>query len=99
MVVDDEDRENEGDFIMAADLVTPETMATIIRFSSGVVCVGMEGDRLDELNIGPMCQKNEDPKGTAFGVTVDATKENGITTGISARERAVTIRLLADPRR
>lgn len=99
VVVDDEDRENEGDFIMAADLVTPESMATIVRYSSGVVCVAMEGERLDELKIGPMVQKNQDPKGTAFGVTVDATKENGITTGISARERAITIRLLADPTR
>jgi 3,4-dihydroxy 2-butanone 4-phosphate synthase/GTP cyclohydrolase II len=91
------DRENEGDFIMAADLATPETMATIVRYSSGVICVGMESDRLDELNLPAMLATNEDPKGTAFTVTVDASKEHGITTGISSSERAKTIKLLATP--
>jgi 3,4-dihydroxy 2-butanone 4-phosphate synthase/GTP cyclohydrolase II len=97
VVVDDMDRENEGDFIMAADLATPETMATIVRYSSGVICVGMESDRLDELNLPAMLATNEDPKGTAFTVTVDASKEHGITTGISSSERAKTIKLLATP--
>ena len=77
VVVDDMDRENEGDFIMAADMATPETIATIIRYSSGVICVGMEGSRMDELNLPAMLKTNEDPKGTAFSVTVDATKEHG----------------------
>ena len=77
VVVDDMDRENEGDFIMAADLCTPETMATIVRYSSGVICIGMEGDRMDELKLPAMIEKNEDPKGTAFSVTVDATKQHG----------------------
>jgi 3,4-dihydroxy 2-butanone 4-phosphate synthase/GTP cyclohydrolase II len=95
VVVDDMDRENEGDFIMAADLATPETLATIIRYSSGVICIGMEGERMDELKLPAMLKNNEDPKETAFSVTVDATKEHGITTGISATDRAVTMRLLA----
>lgn len=77
VVVDDESRENEGDFIMAADKVTPETMAEFIRYSSGVICIGMEGKRMDELKLPPMVVNNEDPKGTAFSVSVDATKEHG----------------------
>lgn len=81
VVVDDMDRENEGDFIMAADMATPETIATIIRYSSGVICIGMEGDRMDELHLDPMVKNNEDPKGTAFSVTVDASKKHG-TSGL-----------------
>ena len=77
VVVDDMNRENEGDFIMAADLCTPETMATIIRYSSGVVCIAMEGKRMDELDLPCMVTNNQDPKGTAFSVTVDAVKEKG----------------------
>jgi hypothetical protein len=76
-VVDDESRENEGDFIMAADLATPETMATMIRYTSGVICIGMEGSRMDALKLPPMLTNNEDPKGTAFSVTVDATTKHG----------------------
>jgi len=95
VVVDDESRENEGDFIMAADLCTPETMAEIVRYSSGVICVGMEGERMDELQLPAMVTNNQDPKGTAFSVTVDATVEHGITTGISAKDRAKTVQLLA----
>jgi 3,4-dihydroxy 2-butanone 4-phosphate synthase/GTP cyclohydrolase II len=97
VVVDDMDRENEGDFIMAADQCTALDMARIVRYSSGVVCVAMEDDHMEALNLPPMLTKNEDPKGTAFSVTVDATKEHGITTGISALDRATTIRMLADP--
>ncbi len=78
VVVDDMDRENEGDFIMAADLATPETIATIVRYSSGVICIGMEGERMDELKLPAMLENNEDPKGTAFSVTVDASKEHGM---------------------
>jgi hypothetical protein len=77
VVVDDMNRENEGDFIMAAEACTPEDMATIVRYSSGVVCVGMEGERMDALKLPAMTTNNEDPKGTAFSVTVDATKEHG----------------------
>jgi len=97
VVVDDMDRENEGDFIMAADMCTPEAMAEIVRYSSGVICVGMEGDRMDELKLPAMVEANEDPKGTAFTVTVDASKEHGITTGISAADRAITMKMLANP--
>lgn len=97
VVVDDMDRENEGDFIMAADLATPETIAAIVRYSSGVICVGMEGERMDELELPAMIQDNQDPKETAFSVTVDASKEHGITTGISAADRATSINLLANP--
>jgi hypothetical protein len=77
VVVDDESRENEGDFIMAADRCTPEAMAEFIRYSSGVICIGMEGKRMDELELPPMVVNNEDPKGTAFSVSVDATREHG----------------------
>lgn len=95
VVVDDMNRENEGDFIMAASKCTAPDMARIVRYSSGVVCVGMEGDRMDALGIPAMVTRNEDPKGTAFGVSVDAAM--GISTGISAADRALTIQLLANP--
>ena len=77
VVVDDESRENEGDFIMAADKCTPKAMAEFIRYSSGVICIGMEGRRMDELKLPAMVAKNQDPKGTAFSVSVDATSEHG----------------------
>lgn len=77
VVVDDMDRENEGDFIMASDLCTPETMAIIVRYSSGVICIAMEGKRMDELNLPAMVLNGEDPTGTAFSVTVDASSKHG----------------------
>jgi 3,4-dihydroxy 2-butanone 4-phosphate synthase/GTP cyclohydrolase II len=94
VVVDDEDRENEGDLIVAASKVTPEIMAFVIRYSGGVVCVPMEGPDLDRLDLPAMCSNNQDPKGTAFTVSTDAL---GCSTGISAADRALTIRILADP--
>jgi len=97
VVVDDMDRENEGDFIMAADAATPERLATIVRYSSGVVCVGMEGSRMDDLLLPNMVKCNEDPKGTAFSVSVDGGIMHGISTGISAKDRAKTLQLLANP--
>jgi len=96
VVVDDMDRENEGDFIMAADDCTPLDMAQIVRYSSGVICVALEDERLEELDLPPMRSDNQDPKGTAFAVTVDATKEHGITTGISATDRSTTVQMLAN---
>ena len=96
VVVDDESRENEGDFIMAADKCTPKAMAEFIRYSSGVICIGMEGKRMDELELPPMVVNNEDPKGTAFSVSVDATSEHGITTGISATDRSRTSVMLGN---
>jgi hypothetical protein len=77
VVVDDMNRENEGDLIMAADACTPEDMATIVRYSSGVICIAMEGARMDELKLPAMVTNSEDPKQTAFSVSVDATEENG----------------------
>lgn len=94
VVVDDEDRENEGDLIFAAALSTPELMGFMIRYSSGVVCVPMKGDLLDQLNIPPMTAVNEDRKGTAYTVSVDARL--GVETGISAADRSLTVKLLAD---
>lgn len=97
VVLDDEDRENEGDLICAADRVTPETMAFIVRHTSGVVCVGMEGGDLDRLRIPLMVSsaENEEAMYTAFTVTVDL--RHGTSTGISAADRAATLRALADP--
>ena len=95
VVVDDEDRENEGDLIFAAELATTELMAFTVRYSSGVVCVGLTGQACDRLDLPPMYHHNQDRKSTAFTVTVDA--KEGVTTGISAAERAHTVRLLADP--
>jgi 3,4-dihydroxy 2-butanone 4-phosphate synthase/GTP cyclohydrolase II len=94
IVVDDEDRENEGDIIFAAEHATRELLAFTIRYSSGVVCVSMDDARADALELPPMTAVNEDRKGTAFTVSVDARE--GISTGISAADRAHTIRLLAD---
>src|SRR5436309_13628999 len=68
VVVDDEDRENEGDLVFAAEYASAETLALAIRHGSGVVCVAMEGTDLDRLNLPPMCAQNEDPKGTAYAV-------------------------------
>jgi 3,4-dihydroxy 2-butanone 4-phosphate synthase/GTP cyclohydrolase II len=96
VVVDDEDRENEGDIIFAAVHATPALLAFTIRYSSGVICVPMDEARADSLDLPPMTVVNEDRKGTAFTVTVDARE--GVTTGISAADRAHTIRLLASPR-
>ena len=94
VVVDDEDRENEGDIIFSAELATPELLAFMIRYTSGVVCVPMEGPDLDRLDLPLMTARNEESLRTAYTVTVDA-REN-VTTGISAADRAHTINLLAD---
>jgi 3,4-dihydroxy 2-butanone 4-phosphate synthase/GTP cyclohydrolase II len=94
VVVDDEDRENEGDLIFAARKATPELMGFMIRHTSGVVCVPMLGADLDRLKLPPMTLINEDRKGTAYSVSVDA--RDGITTGISAADRTRTVRVLSD---
>jgi len=94
VVVDDADRENEGDLVFAAAHATPALLAFMIRHTSGVVCVPMEGRELDRLKLPPMTVVNEDRKGTAYSVSVDA--RDGITTGISAADRARTIRVLVD---
>ncbi len=95
VVVDDEDRENEGDIIFAASAATPELMAFTIRHSSGVICVPMPGELLDRLDLPLMRPDNQDRLRTAYAVSVDA--RDGVSTGISAADRALTARLLADP--
>ena len=94
VVVDDEDRENECDLIMSAAHATPERTAFMIRHTSGVLCVAMPAERLDELDLPLMVASQTDTMGTAFTVTVDA---RGVSTGISAADRAHTARVLADP--
>ncbi|MEV0293594.1 bifunctional 3,4-dihydroxy-2-butanone-4-phosphate synthase/GTP cyclohydrolase II [Nocardia sp. NPDC050710] len=96
VVVDDENRENEGDLVLAASKATPETIGFMVRHTSGVLCAPMAGEDLDRLRLPPMTPINEDPKGTAYTVSVDAA--TGISTGISAADRARTVQVLADPR-
>ncbi len=96
VVVDDEDRENEGDLIFAAEHATPELVAFMVRYSSGYICVAMEDEAATRLELPPMVAVNEDARSTAYAVTVDAATG---TTGISARSRAETIQRLADPAR
>ncbi|AFR28637.1 MULTISPECIES: 3,4-dihydroxy-2-butanone-4-phosphate synthase [Micrococcaceae] len=95
IVVDNEDRENEGDIIFAAEHATPALMGWTIRYSSGVICVPLDGARADALILPPMVEINEDAKGTAYTVSCDAAI--GVSTGISATDRALTARILADP--
>ncbi|WP_280231434.1 3,4-dihydroxy-2-butanone-4-phosphate synthase, partial [Nocardia cyriacigeorgica] len=94
VVVDDEDRENEGDLIFAAEKATPELMAFMIRYTSGYICVPLTGEDCDRLGLPPMYALNQDKHGTAYTVSVDA--KEGVSTGISGADRATTIRLLAD---
>ena len=94
VVVDDEDRENEGDLILAGVKATAEAIGFMNRYTSGVICVPMEGEALDRLGLPPMTHINEDRKGTAYSVSVDA--RDGIETGISAADRSKTIRVLCD---
>ncbi|SCG65903.1 bifunctional 3,4-dihydroxy-2-butanone-4-phosphate synthase/GTP cyclohydrolase II [Micromonospora halophytica] len=95
VVVDDENRENEGDLIFAAELATPELVAFMVRWTSGYICVPLTESECDRLDLPPMHHTNQDRRGTAYTVTVDARE--GVSTGISAADRAHTIRLLADP--
>lgn len=94
VVVDDADRENEGDLIFAASKATPQLVAFMVRWTSGYICVPMPEEYADRLDLPPMTTRNEDVRGTAYTVTVDAATG---TTGISATSRAETIRRLADP--
>jgi len=98
VVVDDEDRENEGDLIVAAEKMTPEKMAFMIRYTSGVICLPLEGARLDELQLPLMVAgpENSEQQRTAFTVSVDA--KLGTTTGISAADRSTTVHALIDPK-
>ena len=92
---DDEDRENEGDLIMAAEKATPQAINQMILHARGLICVPMLGHQLRRLGISPMAAENRESHGTDFAVSVDAAE--GITTGISAYDRAATIRILGDP--
>jgi 3,4-dihydroxy 2-butanone 4-phosphate synthase/GTP cyclohydrolase II len=95
VVVDDESRENEGDIILAASMATPELLAFMIRYTSGVICVPLPGAALDRLHLPLMTSQNTERMRTAFTISVDARE--GVTTGISAADRATTIARLADP--
>ena len=94
IVVDDEDRENEGDLIFAASKATAELTGFMIRHTSGYLCVAMQGVDLDRLDLPPMTRVNEDRKGTAYAISVDARDVQ--STGISAQDRARTIKVLSD---
>ncbi len=95
VVVDDEDRENEGDIIVASEAVTPESIAFMMKYARGLICVAMEGQRLDALDIPLMVPQNTELHKTAFTVSVDYLP--GTTTGISASDRAATVKALMDP--
>src|SRR5438552_17953860 len=97
IVADDEDRENEGDLICAAQLVTPELVNFMIRKAGGLICLALTGDRVDALGLTPMSETNLDDYRTAYTVSVDASLRFGVTTGISARDRATTIQVAVDP--
>lgn len=93
VVIDDEDRENEGDLLMAAEKVTPEAINFMATFGRGLICMPVIGARLDQLGIGAMVTQNTDTQCTAFTVSVDA---HDVTTGISAHERAATVKTILD---
>jgi 3,4-dihydroxy 2-butanone 4-phosphate synthase / GTP cyclohydrolase II len=95
VVVDDEDRENEGDLTLAAEKVTPEAINFMAKFGRGLICLAMTEERLEHLNIGPMTSENTSQFGTAFCEAIDA--RSGVTTGISAYDRARTIQIAIDP--
>ena len=96
IVADDEDRENEGDLVMAAVAVTPDHVNFMTKHGRGLICVALTPERADELELPLMTEKNTDPQGTAFTVSVDAHRRFGVTTGISAQDRSKTIQILAD---
>src|SRR4030042_101165 len=96
ILVDDEDRENEGDLIMSAEKVTPDSINFMAKNARGLICMPVTGARLEELHIPMMVGENTARHGTAFTVSVDA-KIRGATTGISAYDRAVTVKAMIDP--
>jgi len=97
IVADDEDRENEGDLVCAADRITPDLINFMTKFGRGLICVSLTPERADALELPLMTGRNTDPQGTAFTVSVDAHHRFGVTTGISAHDRARTVEVLADP--
>jgi 3,4-dihydroxy 2-butanone 4-phosphate synthase/GTP cyclohydrolase II len=97
IVADDEDRENEGDLICSAQLVTAELVNFMIKKAGGMICLALTGDRVDALDLAPMSDTNLDSYRTAYTITIDASPRFGVTTGISAQDRATTIRVAVDP--
>jgi 3,4-dihydroxy 2-butanone 4-phosphate synthase/GTP cyclohydrolase II len=97
IVADDEDRENEGDLVCAASAVTPEIINFMATHGRGLICLAMTAERADELDLRPMSEHNTEALGTAFTVSVDAAARHGVTTGISAWDRAKTIQVCLDP--
>ncbi|MGB0065827.1 MAG: 3,4-dihydroxy-2-butanone-4-phosphate synthase, partial [Terracidiphilus sp.] len=95
VVVDDEDRENEGDLTLAADFVTPEAINFMARYGRGLICLTLTEERADYLRLPPMTQQNSSRFGTAFTESIEARE--GVTTGISAADRARTVRVAIDP--
>ena len=95
LIVDDEDRENEGDLIYAAETITPQQMALLIRECSGIVCLCLTDEKADALQLEPMVKNNTNKNGTAFTVTIEAAE--GVTTGVSASDRVTTIRAAIAP--
>src|SRR5579859_560768 len=95
VVVDDEDRENEGDLTLAAEKVTPKAINFMAKYGRGLICLALTEERLDYLRIGPMTAINDSPYGTAFCESIEARE--GVTTGISAHDRARTIQVAVDP--
>lgn len=95
LIVDDEDRENEGDLIYAAETMTPQQMALMIRECSGIVCLCLSNEKADALELPPMVQNNTNRNQTAFTVTIEASE--GVTTGVSAADRITTIRAAVNP--
>ncbi|MEU6735149.1 bifunctional 3,4-dihydroxy-2-butanone-4-phosphate synthase/GTP cyclohydrolase II [Streptomyces physcomitrii] len=96
VVVDDEDRENEGDLVVAAEKATPEIVAFMMSECRGLICAPMEGEELERLRLPQMVEHNTESMSTAFTVSVDASRAHGVTTGISAADRSTTLRLLAE---
>jgi 3,4-dihydroxy 2-butanone 4-phosphate synthase/GTP cyclohydrolase II len=97
IVADDEDRENEGDLVCAAEAATPENINFMAQHGRGLICVTLTPEHADRLDLPPMTDSNTDPKGTAFTISVDADPGYGVTTGISAYDRAKTIEVIMDP--
>lgn len=96
IVADDEDRENEGDLVMAASMITPDHVNFMAQHGRGLICVTLTPERADALDLPLMTERNTDPHGTAFTISVDAHTKFGVTTGISAQDRSKTIEILAD---
>src|ERR1041384_5199220 len=97
IIVDDEDRENEGDLCLAAEMVTPEKINFMARFGRGLICLALTEERCKDLDLPLMVENNTSPYGTAFTVSIEA--RGRVTTGISARDRSETVRVAIDPQK